>query len=147
MAERTMNERCTRCDQLQPDCICPHPTTQKETKMSRPIKNITEHGISMYRYRNCRCDICKEAAAQQRMRFRPKTDNKKIRLDGEPLVSRIIKDDRQANINTNLISKWRRFGIDIYNADEWCIKLGYHPTEIWGNDFYQQTNEEELVNA
>ena len=83
----------------------------------------------------------------QRRQFRKLTDNKKIRLDGELLVSRLIKDERHANINTNLISKWRRFGIDIYNADEWCVRLGYHPTEIWGNDFYQQCHEDDLVEA
>jgi hypothetical protein len=101
----------------------------------------------MYRYRQCRCDICKAAAAAQRVQFRPKTDNKKIRLDGNPFVERLIKDERHASINTNLISKWRRLGIDIYNADEWCVKLGYHPTEIWGQAFYQQCSEEELIDA
>lgn len=143
-----MNERCKRCDQLTADCICPYPITQKETNMAKPIKNITEHGISMYRYRQCRCDICKAAASAQRKAFRPKSknhDSKKIRLNGEVFVARLIKDNRQGAINTNLISKWSRFGIDIYHADEWCMKLGYHPIEIWGQDFYQDCTEEELI--
>lgn len=115
--------------------------------MNRTKKEITEHGLSMYRYRQCRCDICRAAMTAQRRQFRKLSDNKPIRLDGEVFVDRLIKDNRQAGINTNVISKWRRFGIDIYNADEWCVKLGYHPTEIWGNDFYQQCNEDELVDA
>lgn len=142
---KKMTERCKRCDQLTPDCICTYP--QKETNMTRPIKNITEHGISMYRYRQCRCDICKQAASEQRLRFRPKTDNKRIRLDGEVFVARLIRDERHTSINTHLISKWRSKGIDIYNADEWCVRLGYHPIEIWGQAFYQQCDEEELVDC
>lgn len=114
--------------------------------MNRTKKDITEHGISMYRYRQCRCDICKASAAKQRKRFRP-TANKSIRLDGEPFVERLIKDNRHGAINTNLISKWRRLGLDIYNADEWCVKLGYHPTEIWGQDFYQDCCDDELKHA
>lgn len=143
-----MIERCKRCDQLTTDCICPYPTTQKETNMGKPIKNITEHGISMYRYRHCRCDICKQAASAQRKQYRPvkpKQDNKNIRLDGEVFVARLIRDERHGAINTNLISKWSRFGIDIYAADRWCVKMGYHPTEIWGQDFYQDCTEEELI--
>lgn len=101
----------------------------------------------MYRYRQCRCDTCKQAASEQRKHFRPKSDNKRIRLDGEVFVARLVRDNRHGAVNTNLISKWTRFGLDIYNADEWCVKLGYHPTEIWGNDFYQQCDEEELVDA
>jgi len=125
------------------------PTTQHQRKptMAKQIKDITEHGISMYRYRQCRCDICKQAASEQRKRFRPKSDNKRIRLDGAPFVARLIRDNRHGAINTNLISKWSRFGIDIYNADEWCVRLGYHPSEIWGQDFYQDCCEEELVDA
>ena len=115
--------------------------------MNRTKKNITEHGISMYRYRNCRCDICKAAAAEQRAKFRTTSPNKKIRLDAEPLIQRLTVDERLAWVNTGLRDKWRKGGIDIYNADEWCIKLGYHPIEIWGKDFYQDCNEEELVKA
>jgi len=115
--------------------------------MNRTKKNITEHGISMYRYRNCRCDTCKQAAAEQRAKFRTTSPNKKIRLDAEPLIQRLTTDERLAWVNTGLRDKWRKAGIDIYNADEWCIKLGYHPIEIWGKDFYQQCNEEELINA
>lgn len=141
-----MIERCKRCDQLAPDCICPY--RQKETNMGKPIKEITEHGISMYRYRQCRCDICKQAASAQRKAFRPKPknhDSKNIRLDGERLVARLMKDERHTAIGSHLISKWTNQGIDIYNADAWCMKLGYHPIEIWGQDFYQDCTEEELI--
>lgn len=116
--------------------------------MGRNIKNITEHGISMYRYRHCRCDICKQAASAQRKQYRPvkpKQDNKNIRLDGVVFVARLMRDERHGAINTNLISKWTRKGIDIYAADRWCIRMGYHPSEIWGQDFYQDCTEEELI--
>lgn len=113
----------------------------------RTKKPITEHGISMYRYRNCRCETCAKAAAEQRKQFRkPRTDNKNITLDGTPLLQRLEQDGRIIAIHTAQRDKWRTRGINIYSADSWCIKLGYHPVEIWGNDFYQQC-EEELVEA
>lgn len=114
--------------------------------MNRTLKNITEHGISMYRQRHCRCDICKAAATAERLKYRPKKNPVSIRLDGTRFVERLLRDNRHGAINTNLISKWQRFGIDLYAADRWCVRLGYHPIEIWGNDFYRNT-EEELVDA
>lgn len=113
--------------------------------MGKPIKEIVDHGISMYRQRKCRCDICKAAASAERLKYRPKKNNTPIRLDGAVFVARLIRDERHTAINTNLISKWRSNGIDLYAADKWCIKLGYHPIEIWGQDFYQQCEEEELI--
>jgi hypothetical protein len=115
--------------------------------MNRTKKEIVEHGISMYRQRGCRCETCRTAMTEERKKFRKLTDNKPIRLNGEVFVDRLIRDERHFAINTNVISKWRRFGIDIYNADEWCVKLGYHPSEIWGQDFYQQCSEEEMMDA
>jgi hypothetical protein len=115
--------------------------------MNTTKKEINEHGISMYRQRGCRCQTCRTAMTEQRKRFRKLSDNKPIRLDGEVFVDRLIRDERHFAINTNVISKWRRFGIDIYNADEWCVRLGYHPSEIWGQDFYQQCSDEEMVDA
>jgi hypothetical protein len=38
---------------------------------------------------------------------------------------------------------WLEKGIDIYWADFWCIKFGYHPVEIFGNAFYQGCFDEE----
>ena len=115
--------------------------------MNRTKKNITEHGLSMYRQRGCRCDVCKEAIANERKRFRKYSDRKSIRLNGEIFVARLLADERHGAIDSTMISKWRRFGIDIYNADEWCVKLGYHPSEIWGQDFYQQCGDDELMDA
>ena len=127
--------------------MCMPQTTPERNQMNHTKKQITEHGMSMYRQRGCRCNTCKQAAAAQRAQFRPRTTNKKIKLDAEPLLQRLTADDRLAWVNTGQRDKWRKAGIDIYNADEWCVRLGYHPIEIWGQDFYQQCSDEELINA
>jgi hypothetical protein len=110
-------------------------------------KEITEHGMSMYRQRKCRCDICKQAAADQRKQFRKPDHIPTVRLDGHTLLERLEADGRLLAVHTSIRDKWRRFGIAIHSADFWCIKLGYHPVEIWGNDFYQDLPQDELVDA
>lgn len=62
-------------------------------------------------------------------------------LDAEPFIAKLLKDERQQAIPTGMISRWREKGISIYAADKWSIKLGYHPYEIWGQDFYRNCHE------
>lgn len=60
-----------------------------------------------------------------------------IRLDAEPLINKLRKDGRQGAVSAARMRDWRRDGIDLFIADKWCVRLGYHPYEIWGQDFYQ----------
>ena len=95
----------------------------------------------MYTKHGCRCEVCCRSNEDFNRRRREKRQAQRkpvfrVRLDGAVFVERLIKDNRHGAINTNLISKWTRFGIDLYKADEWCVRLGYHPVEIWGQDFY-----------
>jgi hypothetical protein len=32
---------------------------------------------------------------------------------------------------------WDRTGVPLYMADRMAVRLGVHPTEIWGDAFYQ----------
>lgn len=109
-----------------------------------------KHGTSrMYRYRKCRCDLCRDAEAERKARYAPTPGDQpvgkfsvlyassKVRLDPAPLVAYI---HRTQDIDTNWrqrIKRWERNGIDVYQADLWCIKLGLHPTALFGDDFYQ----------
>ena len=91
------------------------------------------HGRSTYLKHKCRCAICVEDARVYRATYR-KTP---IRLDANQLVRRLQLDGRTNAVANTLLSKWRKSGMDVYNADRWAVKLGYHPFEIWGSDFYE----------
>lgn len=60
-----------------------------------------------------------------------------IRLDAEPLINKLHKDGRVGAVSAARMRDWRKGGIDLFIADKWCVRLGYHPYEIWGQDFYQ----------
>lgn len=94
------------------------------------------HGLHAYRVYKCRCEICAAASNAARTRYRPLSDSVKVRLDAQPLLDRLTRDGRLNAVDNSKISSWRKGGIAIYSADKWCIRLGYHPIEIWGQDFY-----------
>lgn len=100
-------------------------------------KEITEHGTSMYRYRKCRCKVCRDAINEQKKKYRPKVDNVNIKLDAGTLYRVLEKDGRLWAVPHNTMHRWIKDGINIYSADAIAIKLGYHPTEIWGDAFYE----------
>lgn len=97
------------------------------------------HGRSCYMKYKCRCEICVESARDYRANYMPPG----IRLKSEPFVKRLTLDGRLSAITPSQIGKWRRIGLDIYSADKWAVKLGYHPYEIWGDDFYQGCEDNE----
>jgi hypothetical protein len=103
----------------------------------------TEHGIDMYRKMKCRCDVCRNAARDMRAKYRPLSDSKKIRLDPQPLIDKLIATNQLYEVHQSKWQGWLEKGIDIYWADFWCIKFGYHPVEIFGNAFYQGCFDEE----
>lgn len=99
------------------------------------------HNRTRYTKHGCRCDVCCRSNDEFNRWRREKRQAErsqvfKLKLDGTVFVERLIKDNRHGAINTSLISRWSRNGIDVYNADRWCVRLGYHPIEIWGQDFY-----------
>ena len=91
------------------------------------------HGRSTYLKHKCRCEICVEDARLYRATYRKSV----VRLDANHLVLRLQLDGRTGAVANSLLSKWRKSGMDVYNADRWAVKLGYHPFEIWGSDFYE----------
>lgn len=116
-----------------------------ETRLPSPAKPIV-HGASAYRNKGCRCDICKEAQRKAKLKYRPKSDAVKIRLDATPLIDRLTRDERLAAVENSRLNQWRKVGLDLYAADRWCIRLGYHPIEVWGQAFYLGATEE-VVNG
>lgn len=103
--------------------------------MKTPTK---KHGTAMYR-RGCRCDTCVTTMREYRRQFKPLSDAADLRLSVEPLVERLAQADRLSELDPHRISQWRRNGwmVSVYWADKWAIKLGFHPFEVWGWDFYK----------
>jgi hypothetical protein len=115
------------------DRICvPEPVVEP---VAPPTRSFA-HGLNAYRVYKCRCEICITANTESKRKYRPLSDAVKVRLDAQPLISRLTRDGRLAAVENSKISSWRKDGIGIYSADKWCIRLGYHPIEIWGQDFY-----------
>lgn len=96
------------------------------------------HGRSTYLKHKCRCAVCVEDARKYRATYRKTT----IKLDADCLIHRLQLDGRSGAVTSSLLAKWRKTGMDIYNADRWAVKLGYHPIEIWGLDFYEGCMED-----
>lgn len=104
-----------------------------------------KHGRSTYLKYKCRCDICCTEARAYRKRFREANINAGLRVDATPLLDRLLQDERHGAVPARTKSRWRAEGIELYNADTWAIRLGYHPIEIWGQDFYRVTNYEPVA--
>ena len=103
-----------------------------------------EHGRAMYRRMGCRCDICKAANAAKKKQY-TKLKPPKVILDGEPLIEIIVKAGRLRDFDHRQIDRWRDTGVNVYTADFWCTKLGYHPTEVFGSDFYRGCFDEDYA--
>jgi hypothetical protein len=111
------------------------PDVEQQCEPEKETRSFA-HGLHAYRVYKCRCEICTVASREARKRYRPLSDSVKVRLDGQPLIDRLTRDGRLSAVENSKISGWRKDGIGIYSADKWCIRLGYHPIEIWGQDFY-----------
>jgi hypothetical protein len=98
----------------------------------------------MYRRMGCRCDICKAANAAKKKQY-TKLKPPKVILDGEPLIAIIERAGRLRDFDHRQIDRWRDTGVNVYTADFWCTKLGYHPTEVFGSDFYRGCFDEEYA--
>lgn len=102
-----------------------------------------KHNRNTYLKYKCRCDICvADNSRYKRERKIALGGDSTIRLDATPLLMRLIKDGSLERVSRHVRRRWIEKGIPIYRADEYCIKFGYHPANIFGMDFYQGCNEE-----
>jgi hypothetical protein len=103
--------------------------------MNNTKKDMTEHGVSMYRYRKCRCQVCKDAMTVQRKLYRKY--KRRFYISADPLIAKLQQIEKLSDIDSATIKSWRLKGINIYSADYWCLKYGYHPAQIFGQSFYK----------
>lgn len=105
--------------------------------MGKQIKQYTEHGMGMYRYRRCRCEICSEAMYHFRKKYRKTSDNYNKMIDATPLLNWLRENGQITQIDGSTARKWAERGLSVYTIDKVCIRLGVHPAEVYGNRFYQ----------
>ena len=101
------------------------------------------HGRNGYTKHKCRCDICVTANKVYRREYKlANGGDMNIRLDATPLIARLIRDGQMAHVTRGMYRSWIKNGISVYNADKFCIKVGYHPYMIFGADFYEGCSSE-----
>ena len=105
--------------------------------MGKRIKEYTEHGIGMYRYRRCRCEICNEAMAVVRAKYRKKSDNYRKMMDATPLLEWLAVNGQLHQVDDSTRRHWAMRGLTVYTIDKVCIRLGVHPAEVYGYRFYE----------
>jgi hypothetical protein len=86
-----------------------------------------------------------DAYAQYRIKERLKYRRTPIKhhlIDASPLVS-IYRETQDARHISKTIKRWETFGISIYEADEFCMKIGLHPIEVFGSTYFEGLCDEE----
>lgn len=111
--------------------------------MNRTRKVYTEHGMGMYRYAGCRCEICNGVMAEHRKKYRKKSDNSKVMLDATPLINWLQRNEQLTLMDTSSVHNWRTRGIGVYTADALCTRMGVHPAEVFGFKFYEGCFDEQ----
>lgn len=53
----------------------------------------------------------------------------------EPDITDIDFAD-QIGVKRDRLRAWRKRGIGFYDADVLCIRLGYHPSLVWGEEYW-----------
>ena len=104
------------------------------------------HSLRGYKIHKCRCDIC--IAAHKRHRAEQNYKNGRtpithVLISGEPLANIFRERQLAGGSMSKHIMKWEDVGITVYEADKWCMKLGYHPFEVFGAEYFQGLEQEE----
>lgn len=108
-------------------------------------RNRYHHGDAQYaRQHPCNCDLCSDAIERARLKY--------VRLPIEPLVA-LAPPWVQVNsgyaamggingtLDSKMIRRWHRSKsqgwITFWAADTLACALGYHPAEVWGDDWWE----------
>lgn len=104
------------------------------------------HSLRGYKTHKCRCEVCTEA--YNRYRARENFKNRRtpithVLISGEPLVKIFVDRQLSGGNMSKKIQRWRTEGISVYEADTECLKLGYHPFEVFGASYFEGLEQEE----
>jgi hypothetical protein len=68
---------------------------------------------------------------------------KHVFIDASPLIALYDDVPKLGTTMKQNLKRWKEKGITVYEADEKCMKLGYHPVEVFGDSYFDGLYEEE----
>lgn len=97
-----------------------------------------KHNRNTYLKHKCRCEACCADAAEYKRRRRIEMGgDTDVRLPGEPLLAFVRSQSTERLVQHHVAQSWIEKGVSPYTIDRWCVKLGVHPAEIYGDAFYR----------
>lgn len=109
---------------------------------------MTHGTLGGYVHHHCRCDECRAAYAGYKRdynarRRQPTEVSWGILAEGclpmAPLEAAMAKAGTtiwRTHINSRWVARWRATGIPWHRADAMACAIGLHPSEIWGEDWW-----------
>ena len=113
--------------------------------VNRTKKEFAEHGIGMYRYRKCRCEICSAAMRAERRKYRKVNDDTNVKLSFAPMEQWLTRRGYMDLVENTSVRRWREKGVSIYTIDSLCVRYGVHPAQVYGSAFYSGCFDEEFA--
>jgi len=102
------------------------------------------HGITSYKKRGCRCELCCAAWARYNMSRRLHKE-KSFKIPAGPLVEFMREHDgRMDGAKARAAKRWLEEGVDIFTADKACVRRGFHPFEVYGSAWFEFRGPDEL---
>ncbi len=90
--------------------------------------------------------MCVEAYKESRIRERLKNRRTPIKhhlIDATPLIELYKTVDIHSGSFSKVLRRWQTEGISAYDADTYCMKIGFHPIEVFGASYFEGLAEEE----
>ena len=123
----------------QPPFICQYciPHYEKEQMETEEVKKHKQ-----YITPGCSCEQClarqeKRNKAKREWRWRQEEKARAKNLDAQPLIDLLYeKVDTRSSLGRKL-RYWRTHGVDPYTADKFCCEMGYHPYEVFGDEWFK----------
>ena len=112
------------------------------------------HGTETSYHRGCRCDLCGKAysLARKRRKAGIKVSQLPKHYDARELLRFFDPDETDITIGARLrvgrrlVAEWRAgqdYLLNSYRADDLANRLGAHPSEVWGDDWWRYADEDE----
>ncbi len=102
--------------------------------------NLRHGKLNTYKRDGCRCDLCKEVGSKYNAtRYRPQ-----FRLPIAPILECL--DSSQNTKRVRLEQRYGERGVTIGFADRFCISMGKHPWEVYGDLWFQDLWDKEKKN-
>jgi hypothetical protein len=99
--------------------------------------NLRHGKLNTYKRDGCRCDLCKEVGSKYNAtRYRPRP-----RLPLAPILACL--DESKKTNKARLEKTYGETGVTIGWADRFCISMGKHPWEVYGDLWFQDLWDKE----